>query len=258
MVTQLEGQTKTNNDLTLANKALQTELAICKIEMKSLERNKVKHDLDKAIIDRNRQNADLLKETEELKSKLSYTIKSFEKKISEKENVISKKNVRKEKYLEELVCLKDANQVMSDLLKSYQQPTHTIPLISKKKNSAIRDLHKTALGRCNPRPNLHARKISPSIYDANVLLYPDHEQLSVWQTKETLALDHESRAKMLENPGLVPPVDYKALNKLYDNFVSQKEPTFEQVCWQPPKEVSKPVTPFVHTRPKKSEVLKSI
>ena len=99
---------------------------------------------------------------------------------------------------------------------------------------------------------------SPSIYDANVLLHPDHEKLSVCQSKETLALDHESRAKMLENPGLVPPVDYKALNKLYDTFVSQKEPTNEQVYWKPPNEVTKPVTPFVHTRPKRCQIFSRI
>nr|GEZ89687.1 hypothetical protein [Tanacetum cinerariifolium] len=71
---------------------------------------------------------------------------------------------------------------------------------------------------------------------------------------QTLALDYEKRAQLLENPRIVSPVDYKALNKLYDTFVSQKEPSHDQVYWKPPKEVTKPKTPYFHTRPKRSEV----
>nr|GFC93850.1 hypothetical protein [Tanacetum cinerariifolium] len=43
---QLEGHIKINKDLSRANESLKAELAKCKLEMQSLERNKVKHDLD--------------------------------------------------------------------------------------------------------------------------------------------------------------------------------------------------------------------
>nr|GEZ36995.1 hypothetical protein [Tanacetum cinerariifolium] len=195
---ELHGYVLANREQLLEISNLNTELARCKLEIKDLDRNKVKHDLDQAIVDRNRRNEELRKETELLKAKLSFQTKVNETLESDKAQILSDKN-----------------------------PTHTIPMLSKKKTKlTTSDLHK----------------------------HPDHERLSVWQSKATLALDYEKRAQLLENPEIVPPVDYKALNKLYDTFVSQKEPSHDQVYWQPPKEVTKPKTPYVHTRPKRSEV----
>ncbi|GJV00641.1 hypothetical protein Tco_1329911, partial [Tanacetum coccineum] len=47
---------------SLVNDSLRAELARCKQEMVSLERNKVKHDLDQTIIQRNKRNAELEEE----------------------------------------------------------------------------------------------------------------------------------------------------------------------------------------------------
>nr|GFB24989.1 hypothetical protein [Tanacetum cinerariifolium] len=205
---ELHGYVLANREQLLEISNLNAELARCKLEIKDLDRNKVKHDLDQAIVDRNRRNEELRKETELLKAKLSFQTKINKTLESDKAQILSDKN-----------------------------PTHTIPMLSKKKTKlTTSDLHEVALGRPNPQPHLQATKKSPFIYDVNVLLHPDHERLSVWQSKETLALDYEKRAQLLENPGIVPPVDYKALNKLYDTFVSQKEPSHDQVYWQPPKE----------------------
>ncbi|GJZ02935.1 hypothetical protein Tco_0520896 [Tanacetum coccineum] len=44
---------------SLVNDSLRAKLARCKQEMVSLERNKVKHDLDQTIIQRNKRNAEL-------------------------------------------------------------------------------------------------------------------------------------------------------------------------------------------------------
>nr|GFB24941.1 hypothetical protein [Tanacetum cinerariifolium] len=116
---------------------------------------------------------------------------------------------------------------------------------------------KVALGRPNPQPHLQARNKSPSIYDANMLLHPDHECLLVWQSEETLSLDYEKRAQLLENPRIVPPVDYKALNKLYDTFVSQKEPSYDQVYLQPPKEIGN-LDPFIREHTQKRDLAVNI
>nr|GFA43718.1 hypothetical protein [Tanacetum cinerariifolium] len=198
---ELHGYVLANREQLLEISNLNAKL--CKLEIKDLDCNKVKHDLDQAILDRNRRNEELRKETELLKAKLSFQTKVNETLESDKAQILSDKNVSDDKFIEEIVCLKNANQVMSDLLKTYQQPTHTIPMLSNKKTKlTTSDLHKVALGRPNPQPHLQARKKSPSIYDANVLLHPDHERLSVWQSKETLALDYEKRAQLLENPGI--------------------------------------------------------
>ncbi|GJS21866.1 hypothetical protein Tco_0450498 [Tanacetum coccineum] len=53
--TQLDGHLKVNQEQSLVNDSLRAELARCKQEMVSLERNKVKHDLDQAIIQRNKR-----------------------------------------------------------------------------------------------------------------------------------------------------------------------------------------------------------
>ncbi|GKF65568.1 hypothetical protein Tco_0192085, partial [Tanacetum coccineum] len=53
------------------------ELAKCKQEMVSLERNIFKHDLDHAIIQRNKRNAELEEENVLLKSKLSQNVMSI-------------------------------------------------------------------------------------------------------------------------------------------------------------------------------------
>ncbi|GJS57819.1 hypothetical protein Tco_0652603 [Tanacetum coccineum] len=64
-------------DQSSVNDSLRAELARCKQEMVSLERNKVKHDLDQTIIERNEQNAELEEENVLLKSKLSQNVESI-------------------------------------------------------------------------------------------------------------------------------------------------------------------------------------
>ncbi|GJR30157.1 integrase, catalytic region, zinc finger, CCHC-type containing protein [Tanacetum coccineum] len=69
--TQLDRHLKVNQEQCLVNNSLRAELARCKLEMVSLERNKVKHDLDQTIVQRNKRNAELEEENVLLKSKLS-------------------------------------------------------------------------------------------------------------------------------------------------------------------------------------------
>nr|GEW27487.1 hypothetical protein [Tanacetum cinerariifolium] len=217
IIPQLEGHIKTNKDLSRANESLKAELAQCKLEMQSLEHNKA---------------------------------------LNEKNNkVVSKKKDLDERNLKKIVCLQKANRVMSDLLKTYQQPTHNIPMLSKRPNIATSDLHKTALGSSNPKYGNIARESHPAIYDGNRLLDPTHVPSFVWETEETIALGAESRARMFEKPGTVKPINYDVLNNSYIKFVAQKELSREQVYWQSASAVK---APFVHTRPTKSEVFSLI
>nr|GEX89282.1 hypothetical protein [Tanacetum cinerariifolium] len=174
IIPQLEGHIKTNKDLSRANESLKAELAQCKLEMQSLKRNKVKHDLDQAIADRNKQNTKLEQENSLLKTTL------FNKEESIK--ALNEKN---------------------------KKPTHNIPMLSKRPNIATSDLHKTALGSSNPKYGNIAQESYPAIYDGNRLLDPTHVPSYVWETEETIALDAESRAKIFEKPGTVMIVGYK-------------------------------------------------
>nr|GEV45495.1 hypothetical protein [Tanacetum cinerariifolium] len=80
----LEGYIKTNKDLSRANESLKAKLAQCKLEMQILERNKVKHDLDQAIVDRKKRNTELEQENSLLKTTLfnkEESIKALNEKI---------------------------------------------------------------------------------------------------------------------------------------------------------------------------------
>nr|GEX87269.1 hypothetical protein [Tanacetum cinerariifolium] len=70
MHTKIASYVRVNDEHKLGNATLTAELKRCKIKMQALERNKVKHDLDMAIVKRNKQNAELEEENVMLESTL--------------------------------------------------------------------------------------------------------------------------------------------------------------------------------------------
>nr|GFA58968.1 hypothetical protein [Tanacetum cinerariifolium] len=70
MHTEIAGYVRVNDEHKLVNATLTAELERCKIKMQALERNKVTHDLDMAIVKRNKRNAELEDENVMLKSTL--------------------------------------------------------------------------------------------------------------------------------------------------------------------------------------------
>ncbi|GJR45125.1 retrovirus-related pol polyprotein from transposon TNT 1-94 [Tanacetum coccineum] len=201
--TQLDGHLKVNQEQSLVNDSLRAELARCKQEMVSLERNKVKHDLDQTIIQRNKRNAELEEENVLLKSKLSQNVESINSLKNESKKVVSEKKV-----------LED-----------------------------------------------NSRLTQPTLYDGHALLNPIHTSIKVHDSEDSLVHAEVSRTKMSERLGIIKPINYAELNALYSHFVPQKELSQEQVYWLPAEELAtqksnppKPVTPFVRTRPAKSQI----
>ncbi|GKA64782.1 hypothetical protein Tco_0764489 [Tanacetum coccineum] len=184
--TQLDGHLKVNQEQSLVNDSLRAELARCKQEMVSLERNKVKHDLDQTIIQRNKRNAELEEENVLLKSKLSQNVVSINSLKNESKKVVSEKKVLEDKYLEEIVCLKT---------------TH--------------DLHKKALGRSNPWNLKQAKLSQPTLYDGHALLNPTHTSVKVHDSEDSLVHAEVSRTKMSTRLGTIKPINYAELNALY-------------------------------------------
>ncbi|GKC29746.1 hypothetical protein Tco_1037040 [Tanacetum coccineum] len=94
------------------------------------------------------------------------------------------------------------------------------------------------------------------------LLQPVHARVNGLLDSDRPCLRTEvSRMKMSQKPGHVKPIDYAKLNALYDQFVPQKELSREQAYWLSATDIAsltsdppKPVTPFVHTSPAKSQV----
>ncbi|GJS53044.1 hypothetical protein Tco_0626406 [Tanacetum coccineum] len=221
---------------TKVSSAPPIELARCKQEMVSLERNKVKHDLDQTIVQRNKRNAELKEENVLLKSKLSQNVESINSLKNESKKVVSEKKVLEDKYLEEIVCLKSANKVATEILQRFQQPTQTIPMLTKRSNLATHDLHKIALGSSNPWNLKQAKLSQPTLYNGHALLNPTHTFVKVHDSEDSFVL-------------------------AWNHFVPQKELSREQVYWLPAEELAtqksnppKPVTPFVRTRPAKSQI----
>nr|GFC60594.1 hypothetical protein [Tanacetum cinerariifolium] len=70
MHTEIAGYVRVNDEHKLVNATLTAEVERCKIEMQALKRNKVKHDLDMAIVERNKQYAELEEENVMLNSTL--------------------------------------------------------------------------------------------------------------------------------------------------------------------------------------------
>ncbi|GJU89596.1 hypothetical protein Tco_1302019 [Tanacetum coccineum] len=105
--------------------------------------------------------------------------------------------------------------------------------------------HKIALGYQNPFYLSQARRKVPALYDGHTIV-KTHDGLSITDTEKTLELAKDSRLKMLakqndsslkEKKVNIAPVDYVALNKLFEhfvkNFVTQKQLSIEQAYWLP-------------------------
>ncbi|GKB29435.1 reverse transcriptase domain-containing protein, partial [Tanacetum coccineum] len=221
----LDEKTQENQDLSLENQNLTAELAKCKLEIVRLDTQQVKLDLERQVrqeqnlvTQRNERNAELEQEKVMLKTHLKSKDVSIEFLKSENQKVLTDKKKLEDKYLDEIVCLKSANKVATDLLQKFQMPTHTIPMLSKKPKNASQDLHKDILGRSNPRYGKKAPVINAS---------------NAWDTDETLASAEVSMAKMKGKPGHVRPESgfYEKLNAL--KFVPQQELSREQVYWLP-------------------------
>ncbi|GJS97192.1 retrovirus-related pol polyprotein from transposon TNT 1-94 [Tanacetum coccineum] len=268
--TQLDGHAKVNQDKCLEIETLKNELSQCKQEIYRLDTQKVKLDLENKVrqeqalvIQRNKRNAELVQENDLLKSTLSGKEKSIAFLQSEKEKIFSEKKDLADSYLDEIVCLKNANKVARDMLQRFNMPTQTIPMLSKKPKAATADLHKDLLGTRNPGLGYMAKRAQPALYDADTLLHLTHQPVSIWDSEEVLIQQVVSMKKMNEKPGHVRPENgfYEKLNAL--KFVPQKELSGDQAYWLSANEIasqaSKPATPpFVHKSRPPSQVLASL
>nr|GEV79941.1 reverse transcriptase domain-containing protein [Tanacetum cinerariifolium] len=228
MHTEIAGYVKVNDEHKLVNATLTAKLERCKIEMQALERNKVKHDLDMAIVERNKRNAELEEDNVMLKSTFKSKVVSIENLQQESKQVLSEKKTLEDNYLEEIVVLTNDNKVATNVLKVFQMPTHIISMLLKRPNFASHDLHKTGLGYSNPRVN---------------------------DSEESLVNAEVCKIKMAERPRHALSINYANLNAMYDQFVPQKELSQEQVYWLPAAEIaSQSSTPAKPAKPTEKQL----
>nr|GEY69832.1 hypothetical protein [Tanacetum cinerariifolium] len=179
-------------------------------------------------LDGHLKNAKLEQEKVLLKSNLSQKVESINSLKTKSKQVLSEKKDLEERYLEEIVCLKNANKVATEILQKFQQPTQTIPILTKRPKLATHDLHKAALGSSNPWYAQQAKIAQPTLYDGHALLKPTNTPVRVHDSEESLVQAEVSRTKISNRSGTIKPINYAELNALYSHFVPQKELSREQ------------------------------
>ncbi|GJW72951.1 hypothetical protein Tco_0132321 [Tanacetum coccineum] len=135
--TQLDGHAKVNQEKCLEIETLNNELLQCKQEICRLDTHKVKLDLENKV----RQEQALERNS------IAFL-------QSEKEKILSEKKDLADSYLDEIVCLKNAN--------------------------------KDLLGTRNPGLGYIAKRAQPVLYDADTLLHPAHHPVRIWDSEDVL------------------------------------------------------------------------
>nr|GEZ44326.1 hypothetical protein [Tanacetum cinerariifolium] len=187
----LEGYMNTNKEQSLANDSLKAELERYKTHVQYLEQCKVKRDLKHLVTKRNKQNADLEEQIVSLKQ-LSQQVESNKSLKTESENLKNDNKAREDSYQEELVWLRHANKVVTELLQSYGQSVQIVPILSKRPTFA------SLTQNCS----------------------------RVHDNEDTLVHAEVSRAKMLERmkdpecPIISSPINSAKLNNLKNSSVS--------------------------------------
>ncbi|GJR32211.1 integrase, catalytic region, zinc finger, CCHC-type containing protein [Tanacetum coccineum] len=118
----LEGYMNTNKEQILANDSLKAELERYKTQVQNLEQSKVKRDLEQLVTKRNKQNADLEEQIVSLKQQLSQQVESNKSLKTDSEKLKTNNKAHEDSYQAELVWLRHANKVVTELLQSYGQP----------------------------------------------------------------------------------------------------------------------------------------
>ncbi|GJT91866.1 hypothetical protein Tco_1080711 [Tanacetum coccineum] len=127
------------------------------------------------VFERNKRNADLEEQLVSLKQQLLQHVESNKSLKTESEKLKADKNALEESYLEELVWLRNTNKVVTELLQSYGQPVQTVLMLSKRPTFSTKDLHKYALGHCNPLYLKSAQLCRPTLYLGDVIVDPSLE-----------------------------------------------------------------------------------
>nr|GEV35817.1 RNA-directed DNA polymerase, eukaryota [Tanacetum cinerariifolium] len=217
---QLAGHIKVNKEQSFANDSLKAELERYKTQVQNLKQSKVKKDLEQLVFEHNKRNADLEEQLMSLKQQLLKHVKSHKSLKTECKKLKNDKNALEESYLKKLVCLRNTNKVVMELLQSYGQPLQTVPMLSKRLTFPTKDLQKTALGHSNPLYLKIAQLCCLALYLDDVIIDPVHTPFRVYDSEEALVQAEVSRTKMLErmNDPLCKvsskPVNYAKINSL--------------------------------------------
>ncbi|GJW70716.1 hypothetical protein Tco_0127633 [Tanacetum coccineum] len=136
---------------------------------------------------------------------------------------------KEEKYLNEIIQLQAKVKDLENVVCKMGKSTETLRLLTNEQKAFRDNLRKSGLGYNSPYVLLQAYAKIPKLYRAYELR-DENEQLHVFDSEDTLKDAEKSRLKMNEfqkdekvQELKIKPIDYDKLNKLYDDFVPQKE-----------------------------------
>ncbi|GJX52849.1 hypothetical protein Tco_0281218 [Tanacetum coccineum] len=141
---------------------------------------------------------------------------------------------KEEKYLNDIIQLQDKIKDLENVVCKIGRSTDTLRLLTSEQKAFKDNLHKSGVGYNGPFVLSQAYAKIPKLYRASELC-DKNEQLHVFNSEETLEDAENSQLKMNEFQKYkkvqelkIQPIDYEKLNKLYKDFVPQKELSAEQ------------------------------
>ncbi|GJR21176.1 hypothetical protein Tco_0969703 [Tanacetum coccineum] len=141
---------------------------------------------------------------------------------------------KEEKYLNDIIQLQAKNKDLENVVCKMGKSTETLRLLTNEQKAFWDNLRKSGLGYNGPYVLSQAYAKIPKLYRAYELCNKN-EQLHVFDSEETLEDAEKSQLKLNEfqkdekvQELKIRPIDYRKLNKLYGDFVPQKELSAEQ------------------------------
>ncbi|GKB48088.1 hypothetical protein Tco_0898841 [Tanacetum coccineum] len=141
---------------------------------------------------------------------------------------------REEKYLNDIIQLQAKNKDLENVVCKMGKSTETLQLLTNEQKAFRDNLQKSGLGCNGPYVLSQAYAKIPKLYRAYELC-DKKEQLHVFDSEDTLEDAEQSQLKINEfqkeekvQELKIKPIDYTKLNKLYDDFVPQKELSAKQ------------------------------
>ncbi|GJY31493.1 putative ribonuclease H-like domain-containing protein [Tanacetum coccineum] len=194
------------------------------------------NDNDKKRFVRNEKN--IIRDLKQQRDKLDLAVIEYnrQKEECQKTQMIFKQTQhdKEEKYFNDILQLQAKNKYLENIVCKMGKSTETLRLLTNEQKTFWDNLRKSGLGYNGPYVLLQAYAKIPKLYRAYELR-DNNEQLHVFDYEETLEDAEKSRLKMNEfqkdekvQELKIKPIDYAKLNKLYDDFVPQKESSAEQ------------------------------
>ncbi|GJU75057.1 hypothetical protein Tco_1266462 [Tanacetum coccineum] len=190
------------------------------------------------LFTKNAPSSNIIRDLKQQRDKLDLAVIDYKRQKEEyqKTQTIFNQTQRdkEEKYLNDILQLQAKNKDLENVVCKMGKSTETLRLLTNEQKAFRDNLRKSGLGYNGPYVLSQAYAKIPKLYRAYELCNKN-EQLHVFDSEETLEDAEKSQLKMNEfqkdekvQELKIKPIDYRKLNKLYDDFVPQKELSAEQ------------------------------